>query len=167
MVLERLKKSISVGFHMATVEFMTGLKTSFVCAPILILITFVNCELSQHLMGIHNLVYIVSIIMGVGVGVSAVSHTFTAKGEAMLYGALPMGRRRITALRLSVRLLAAAVTIFISCILVHLLGGNTVETAQLFSKEIENSDCNPRALILAARKEAAFSPENIAALLNS
>jgi len=55
----------------------------------------------------------------------------------------------------------------ICCLVVNALEGDFTENAQLFSKEIENSDCNPRALILAARKEAAFSPANIAALLNS
>ena len=49
-----------------------------------------------------------------------------------------------------------------SCLMVNALGGDFVETAQLFSKEIENSDCNPEHLILAP-----FYSGDLAKLLRS
>jgi len=51
------------------------------------------------------------------------------------------------------------------CILVNALGGDFLQTAQAWSKEIENSDCNPGALMEAAYTEKAFSAANITALL--
>jgi len=52
--------------------------------------------------------------------------------------------------------------IIASCLLVNALGGDFVETAQLFSKEIENSDCNPETLIITG-----FTPGELGALLCS
>ena len=52
--------------------------------------------------------------------------------------------------------------IIASCLIVNSLGGDFVQTAQLFSKEIENSDCNPEDLILTP-----FSPGDLAKLLRS
>lgn len=49
-----------------------------------------------------------------------------------------------------------------SCLMVNALGGDFVETAQLFSKEIENSDCNPEHLILTP-----FYSGDLAKLLRS
>ena len=40
--------------------------------------------------------------------------------------------------------------VVVSCILVHLLGGDVIQTAQAFSKEIENSPENMDALLDAA-----------------
>ena len=52
--------------------------------------------------------------------------------------------------------------ILASCLMVNALGGDFTATAQLFSKEIENSDCNPEALIFSS-----FSPGALACLLRS
>lgn len=52
--------------------------------------------------------------------------------------------------------------IIASCLLVNALEGDLIENAQLFSKEIENSDCNPEALILTP-----FSPGALAGLIRS
>ena len=52
--------------------------------------------------------------------------------------------------------------ILAACILVNALPGDFTENAQLFSKEIENSDCNPETLIVTG-----FTPEELSALLCS
>ena len=55
----------------------------------------------------------------------------------------------------------------ISCILVRLLGGDLVETAQLYSKEIENSIENVETILDAAYEEAIFSDVYLWGLLLS
>ena len=55
--------------------------------------------------------------------------------------------------------------IIASCLMISALDGDFVEMAQLYSKEIENSDCNPYDLMDAAYTEEAFSPGNLTALL--
>ena len=52
--------------------------------------------------------------------------------------------------------------IIAACILVNSLPGDFTGNAQLFSKEIENSDCNPETLIVTG-----FTPEELSALLRS
>jgi len=52
--------------------------------------------------------------------------------------------------------------IIAACILVNSLPGDFIQNAQLFSKEIENSDCNPETLIITG-----FTPEELSALLYS
>ena len=52
--------------------------------------------------------------------------------------------------------------IIAACILVNSLPGDFTGNAQLFSKEIENSDCNPETLIITG-----FTPEELSALLCS
>lgn len=52
-----------------------------------------------------------------------------------------------------------------SCILINTLGGNTVETAQQFSKEIENDPDNVDALLDAAYTCPAFTDANLLSLL--
>ena len=52
-----------------------------------------------------------------------------------------------------------------ACILVNALGGNAVETAQLFSKEIENDPDNLEALLDGAYREKALTDENLLGLL--
>ena len=54
----------------------------------------------------------------------------------------------------------------VSCLLVRELGGDLVSTAQLFSKEIENSGENLDALLDAAYENPAFCDENLLGLLN-
>ena len=49
----------------------------------------------------------------------------------------------------------------VACLLIRHLGGEVVETAQLFSKEIENSTENLDALLDAAYENPAFSHENL------
>lgn len=53
----------------------------------------------------------------------------------------------------------------ISCLLIGLLGGKLVETAQLFSKEIENDPDNVEAILDAAYTSAAFTDLNLLGLL--
>ena len=53
----------------------------------------------------------------------------------------------------------------IACLFIHHLGGDFIETAQLFSKEIENSDQNLDALLDAAYTSPAFTDERIMGLL--
>lgn len=53
----------------------------------------------------------------------------------------------------------------IACLLIHHLGGNLIETAQLFSKEIENSDENLDALLDAAYASPAFTDDKLLWLL--
>ena len=47
--------------------------------------------------------------------------------------------------------------VIISCILIHLLGGELVQTSQLYSKEIENSIENVEAILDAAYDAPFFS----------
>lgn len=51
------------------------------------------------------------------------------------------------------------------CVLVHLLGGDTVQTAQLYGKEIENSDENVEAILDGAYSDAALTDDRILGLL--
>lgn len=53
-----------------------------------------------------------------------------------------------------------------ACILVNALGGDTQETAQLFSKEIENDPDNREAILDGAYTHPAFTDVNLLALLN-
>ena len=53
----------------------------------------------------------------------------------------------------------------ISCLAVFTLGGDLTETAQLYSKEIENSADNVDALLDAAYTHPAFTDRNLLALL--
>jgi len=53
----------------------------------------------------------------------------------------------------------------ISCIVVMLLGGNFVQTAQLFSKEIENSIENVEAVLDAAYEDPAFADAHLWGIL--
>ena len=52
-----------------------------------------------------------------------------------------------------------------ACILVNALGGNPAETAQLFSKEIENSIDNVEALLDAAYSHPAFTDDKLLGML--
>ena len=52
-----------------------------------------------------------------------------------------------------------------ACILVNGLGGDTVETAQLFAKEIENDPDNREAILDGAYTHRAFTDENLLGLL--
>ncbi|MBE6934713.1 MAG: hypothetical protein E7462_06690 [Ruminococcaceae bacterium] len=52
-----------------------------------------------------------------------------------------------------------------SCIVVHLLGGDIIETAQHYSKEIENSDRNVEAILDAAYSHPALTDTNLLGLL--
>ncbi|MBQ7000989.1 MAG: flagellin lysine-N-methylase [Oscillospiraceae bacterium] len=52
-----------------------------------------------------------------------------------------------------------------SCVLIHLLGGNMAETAQLYSKEIENNLDNVEAILDAAYTHPAFTDEKLLGLL--
>ena len=54
-----------------------------------------------------------------------------------------------------------------ACLLIHHLGGNTVETAQLWSKEIENNQDNVEALWDAAYTHPAFTDLNLLNLLQN
>lgn len=53
----------------------------------------------------------------------------------------------------------------ISCILIRLLGGDLLQTAQLYSKEIENDDENVDALLDAAYTHPAFTDKKLLDLL--
>ena len=55
--------------------------------------------------------------------------------------------------------------IVVSCLLVNGLGGDTVETAQLFSKEIENSADNVEAILDGAYSQMALTDRNLLGLL--
>ena len=57
--------------------------------------------------------------------------------------------------------------ILASCIVVNALGGDIVQTAQLFSKEIENDPDNREAILDAAYSHPAFTDLNLLGLLNS
>ena len=53
----------------------------------------------------------------------------------------------------------------ISCLLIGLIGGNITQTAQLFSKEIENDPDNVEAILDAAYTSEAFTDLNLLGLL--
>jgi len=53
----------------------------------------------------------------------------------------------------------------IACLLIHTLGGDTVETSQLFSKEIENDPDNVDAILDAAYTHPAFTDVSLLGLL--
>ena len=55
--------------------------------------------------------------------------------------------------------------ILISCLVVSALGGSFIETAQLFSKEIENNCSNVEALLDAAYSHPAFTDDRLLGLL--
>ena len=55
--------------------------------------------------------------------------------------------------------------VIISCILIHLLGGELVQTSQLYSKEIENSIENLEALLDAAYENPIFADAHLWSLL--
>jgi len=55
--------------------------------------------------------------------------------------------------------------IIIACLLVNALGGNPVETAQLFSKEIENDLDNVEAILDATYTCPAFTDVHLLGLL--
>lgn len=55
--------------------------------------------------------------------------------------------------------------ILISCLLIHGLGGDLISTAQLYSKEIENSDENVDALLDGAYAHPAFTDNKLLGLL--
>ena len=52
-----------------------------------------------------------------------------------------------------------------SCLLVHLLGGDAVETAQIYSKEIENSDENVDSILDAAYSHPALADQKLLGML--
>ena len=52
-----------------------------------------------------------------------------------------------------------------SCLLVRLMGGDLLQTAQLYSKEIENNIDNLDALLDAMYEVRAFTDENLLSLL--
>ena len=51
------------------------------------------------------------------------------------------------------------------CLLVNGLGGDTIQTAQLFSKEIENDADNVEAILDGAYCSPAFTDVNLLSLL--
>ncbi len=55
--------------------------------------------------------------------------------------------------------------VVISCLLVKLLGGGLLRTAQLFSKEIENDTENVDAILDAAYSGSAFRDDRLLGLL--
>lgn len=55
--------------------------------------------------------------------------------------------------------------IVVACLLVRLLGGDPIETAQLFSKEIENNIDNVEAILDAAYTHPAFTDDKLLWLL--
>ena len=55
--------------------------------------------------------------------------------------------------------------IVIACLLVKYLGGDVYRTAQLFSKEIENSADNVEAILDAAYSHAAFTDDKLLGML--
>ena len=52
-----------------------------------------------------------------------------------------------------------------SCILVHLLGGDVIQTAQIYSKEIENSDENVEAILDATYTHPALTDQRLLGML--
>lgn len=55
--------------------------------------------------------------------------------------------------------------VILSCIVVNLLGGDVVETAQLYAKEIENSDDNVEAILEGAYTDPALTDDKLLGLL--
>ena len=55
--------------------------------------------------------------------------------------------------------------VVVSCILVRLLGGDMIQTAQIFSKEIENSDENVNAILDATYTSYALTDEYLMGIL--
>lgn len=55
--------------------------------------------------------------------------------------------------------------VVLSCILVHLLGGETVQTAQIYAKEIENSDENVEAILEGAYSDPALTDDKLLGIL--
>ena len=55
----------------------------------------------------------------------------------------------------------------VSCLIIHILGGNPVETAQLYSKEIENSIENVEAILDAVYENPIFADAYLFGLLLS
>ena len=53
----------------------------------------------------------------------------------------------------------------ISCLVIKLLGGDLIETAQTYSKEIENDPDNVEALLEAAYTCPAFTDDKLLGLL--
>lgn len=53
----------------------------------------------------------------------------------------------------------------ISCLLIHSLGGELISTAQLYSKEIENSTENVESILDGAYTQPAFTDQRLLALL--
>ena len=53
----------------------------------------------------------------------------------------------------------------VSCILVHLLGGDAIQTAQSYSKEIENSDTNVNTILDAAYAHSALTDARLLGML--
>ena len=53
----------------------------------------------------------------------------------------------------------------VSCILVHLLGGDVIQTAQSYSKEIENSDTNVNAILDATYTHSALTDARLLGML--
>jgi len=62
-------------------------------------------------------------------------------------------------------ILSRAKFALIACLVIRHLGGDLIATAQLFSKEIENSDENLNALLDAAYTSPAFTDDRLLALL--
>ena len=62
-------------------------------------------------------------------------------------------------------LVCRAKLVVVSCLLVGVLGGNVVETAQLFSKEIENDPDNIEAILDGAYSAQALTDRNLLTLL--
>lgn len=62
-------------------------------------------------------------------------------------------------------LVSRAKWIIISCLLINALGGDTISTAQLFSKEIENDPDNMDAILDAAYTSPAFTDAHLLGLL--
>ena len=52
-----------------------------------------------------------------------------------------------------------------SCILVHLLGGDVIQTAQSYSKEIENSDTNVDTILDATYSHRALTDMRLLGML--
>lgn len=62
-------------------------------------------------------------------------------------------------------LIGRAKMVIFSCVLVHLLGGDTEQTAQLYAKEIENNWENVEALLEGAYAAPALTDANLLGLL--
>lgn len=55
--------------------------------------------------------------------------------------------------------------VVLSCVLMHLLGGDLVQTAQVYAKEIENSEDNVEAILDGAYSSPALTDDKILGLL--